>query len=196
VSWWHLGAAANLVILAVYLAIAFAIVRHLVPDARWRDSPLAVATAAIFFTWAIHHGFHPVHQLLPMVGIGHDIGTAMRAAFDVWHLSVWDVITAAVGVWYLMLRSRFPALVRRSALFEDSLERERQALEIHDNVVQGLASAKLAFELDEHDRGMNALEQTLVAARRIITELLAAPASSPGDPGTLRRNRPAGDVNP
>jgi signal transduction histidine kinase len=192
VSWWHVGAAANLVILAAYLAIAFTIVRHLIPQGRWRSSPLAVATAGIFFTCAVHHGSHPVHQLLPALGAGHDTGLAMRAAFDTWHVSGWDVITAAVGVWYWTLRSRLPALVRRSALFEDGLERERQALEIHDNVVQGLASAKLAFELDERDRGLAALEQTLTSARRIITDLLGTPGDFLTDGGGLRRDRPAG----
>lgn len=191
-SWWHIGAAANLVILAAYLAIAVTIARHLLPDGRWRSSPLAVATAAIFFTCAVHHGSHPVHQLLPLVGAELEVGAAMRVAFDDWHVSGWDIVTAAVGVWYWTLRGRFPALVRRSALFEDNLERERQALEIHDNVVQGLAAAKLAFELDERDRGMVALEDTLGAARRIITELLSRPGEAAGS-GTLRRDRPAGD---
>lgn len=181
-----------MVILAAYLAIAFTIVRHLLPQQRWRSSPLAVATAAIFFTCAIHHGSHPAHQLLPAFGARSEIGQAMRMAFDDWHVSGWDVITAAVGVWYWTLRSRFPALVRRSALFEDTLERERQALEIHDNIVQGLASAKLAFELDERERGITALENTLAASRRIITDLLNVSGDGSDVPGALRRDHPAG----
>ena len=189
-SWWHLGAAANLVILAAYLAIAVAMARELIPQARWRSNPLAVATAAIFFTGAVHHGFHPLHQLLPALGAGDAIGEAMRVTFAAWHVSGWDGITAAVGVWYWTLRGRYPALVRRSRLIEDDRERERQALAIHDNVVQGLASAKLAFDLDERDRGMAALEQTLGASRRMITDLLAGPGNG-ADPGTLRRDGPA-----
>lgn len=192
-SWWHIGAAANVVILVAYLAIAFTIVRHLLPQGRWRNSPLAVATAAIFFTCAVHHGSHPVHQLLPVFGAEREIGQAMRVAFDDWHVSGWDVITAAVGVWYWTLRGRFPVLVRRSQLFEDQLERERQALEIHDNVVQGLASAKLAFELEDRDRGMAALEQTLGSARHIITDLLGASGDAGAVRGALRRDRAAGD---
>ena len=194
-SWWHVGAVANLVILVAYLAVVVTIARELLPQARWLTSPLAVATAAIFFTGGVHHGAHLMHQVLPALGAGQDVGEAMRVAFDAWHISGWDVVTAAVGVWYWTLRSRFPALVRRSQLFEDNLERERQALEIHDNVVQGLASAKLAFDLDERDRGMAALEQTLGASRRIITDLLTRPGEAAGA-GALRRDGPAGGSAP
>lgn len=189
-SWWYIGAIANVVILAAYLAIAYSIIRNLLPERRWRGNPLAVATAAIFFTCAVHHGSHPVHQLLPALGVEEHTGVAMREAFDDWHVSSWDILTAAVGVWYWTLRNRFPALVRSSALFEDVIARERQALEIHDNVVQGLATAKLAFEMADEDRGMRALDQTLTASRKIITDLLG----DNGVPlaGNLRRNQAAG----
>lgn len=192
-SWWHVGAVANVVILVAYLAIAYSIVRNLIPEQRWRGNPLAVATAAIFFTCAVHHGSHPVHQLLPAVGLEEHVGEAMRAAFDDWHLSAWDIVTAAVGVWYWTLRSRFPALVRTSALFEDVIARERQALDIHDNVVQGLATAKMAFELDEPERGMTALDQTLTASRKIITDLLGEGRAGLPTTGDLRRSDAAGD---
>ena len=189
-SWWHVGAVANVVLLVTYLAIAYTIIRGLIPQQRWRSNPLAVATAALFFTCAIHHGSHPVHQFLPALGVEEHLGLAMREAFDDWHVSTWDVVTAGVGIWYWTLRSRFPALIRGSALFEDLIARERQALEIHDNVVQGLATAKLAFEMDERDRGMNALEQTLTASRQIITELLQGEHGVPA--GALRRSEAAG----
>ena len=66
VQWWHIGAAANIVITVAYLAIAFRIIRRLrVEGGRMRDNPLAMATAGIFLTCAVHHGGHPLHQLLP-----------------------------------------------------------------------------------------------------------------------------------
>lgn len=189
-TWWHVGAAANLVILAAYLGIAYSIIRHLLPEQRWRSNPLAVATAAIFFTCAVHHGSHPVHQLLPYIGLEEHVGLAMRDAFDDWHVSAWDVITAAVGVWYWTLRGRFPALVSSSALFEDVIARERQALDLHDNVVQGLAVAKLALEMNDQERGMAALEQSLIASRKIISDLLGEGRDRL--PGDLRRGKAAG----
>jgi signal transduction histidine kinase len=162
------------------------------PEQRWKGNPLAVATALIFFTCAVHHGSHPVHQLLPAIGLEEHLGLAMREAFDDWHVSSWDVVTAAVGVWYWTLRGRFPALVRSSALFDDVIARERQALEIHDNVVQGLATAKLAFEMDDPQRGMSALDESLVASRKMITDLLGENREGRPLAGNLRRMDAAG----
>ena len=140
----------------------------------------------------MHHGGHPLHQLLPAIGNDALIGEAMRAAFNEAHVALWDVVTAAVGIWYWTLRGRFPALVRGAALFEDMRARQRQALEIHDNIVQGLATAKLSFETDDAVGGMAAVEHTLAASRKIISDLLGSDASASGlGPGDLRRGRAA-----
>ena len=193
--WWYLSAVANLVILVAYLAIAVTIMRGLLrSQGGWRGNPLALATAAIFFTCAVHHGAHPVHMLLPeLLDADPHVGHAMQDAFDEWHLAGWDAITAAVGVWYWTLRSRFPALVHGSALFEDLRQRQMQALEIHDNVVQGLTTAKLSFELGEHERGLESVERTLAASRDIITRLLGDDLKGTGlGAGDLRRSEAAG----
>jgi hypothetical protein len=50
--------------------------------------------------------------------------------------------------------------------------RRKQALEINDNIVQGLAVAKYAFEAGQNAEGMAAVEGTLEAARAIISNLL------------------------
>jgi hypothetical protein len=50
--------------------------------------------------------------------------------------------------------------------------RRQQALEINDNVVQGLTVAKLAFDLGDKEKAMSALHETLISARGIITRLL------------------------
>ena len=190
--WWYVGAAANAVVFAAYLAISLSIARGLTRTRQWRKNPLGAATAGIFFTCAVHHGSHTVHQLLPYAGLDKTHGVAMRKAFDFWQMSGWDIATAAVGVWYWTLRNRFPALVRGTAIFEDVRQRQRQALEIHDNVVQGLATAKLSFELDRPEEGLAALERTLEASRRIITGLLGESGSELElQPGDLRRETPA-----
>lgn len=191
-DWWVVGATMNAVILAAYLAISLTIARGLLRSGQWRSNPLAVATAAIFFTCAVHHGSHTVHMVLPGFGVEEDHGKAMREAFNEWHASGWDVITAAVGVWYWTLRGRFPALVRGSAIFEDFRERRRQALDIHDNIVQGLATAKLSLELGRHEDALAAVEHTLGAARTIITDLLGEEGSGIElGPGDLRRRSAA-----
>jgi signal transduction histidine kinase len=65
-------------------------------------------------------------------------------------------------------------------------ERERHALDVHDNIVQGLAEAQLAFDLGRNDQARDAVERTLAQARRIVTELMGEPG-----PGDLRRSSPA-----
>jgi signal transduction histidine kinase len=194
-QWWIVTAVANAIVLAAYLAISLTIATGLARSQQWRSNPLGVATAAIFFTCAVHHGSHTLHMLLPYAGIGEPRGDALREAFSGWHVSAWDVLTAGIGIWYWSLRGRFPALVRGAALFEDIRQRHRQALEIHDNVVQGLATAKLSFELERREDGMRAVEQTLAASRKIITDLLG----EEGDerelrPGDFRRVAAAGEA--
>ena len=54
----------------------------------------------------------------------------------------------------------------------DGRQRERDALELNDNVLQTLVVAKLAFELGQHERGMAALESSIHAASTMISELL------------------------
>lgn len=187
-----LAAALNVVVVVAHLAIALSIVRGLLRTGRWTSNPLALATSAIFVTSALHHGSQPVHMLLPLIGIDGDHSTSMRAAFGTWHATVWDIAAAGVAVWYLGLRSRFPALVRGSALFEDLRERERQALEIHDNIVQGLAEAQLAFDVGRQQQAREAVDRTLAAARQLVTELLGEPGSGIDlAPGNLRRTLPA-----
>lgn len=62
-------------------------------------------------------------------------------------------------------------------------ERERHALDIHDNIVQGLAEAQLALEVGRVEQAREAVDRTLAAARRLVTEFLGEP-----EPGDLRRD--------
>jgi two-component system, cell cycle sensor histidine kinase and response regulator CckA len=127
VTWWKISALSNLAVMAAYLAISFAIAHGLRRSRQWRKNSLGLATAAIFFTCALGHGSHAGHLLLPSVGLERIAGGELRAASDNFHSAVWDIATAVVGAWYWTLRSRFPALVRGAAIFEDL--RLRQAAE-------------------------------------------------------------------
>jgi signal transduction histidine kinase len=191
-STWVFGAIANGVIFVAYLAIAYSIFSGIWQAGQWQQNPLAVATGLIFFTCGVGHGFHLAHLLGPSFGFDLVGGEAARIEFGEWHLWAWDGITAGVAVWYWTLRGRFPALVRGAALFEDMRERQRQALEIHDNVVQGLVKTKLALDLGRTEGGGKEVEETLEASRKIIRELLGEPGSEPElGPGELRREVPA-----
>ncbi|MCU1600273.1 MAG: hypothetical protein JWO22_982 [Frankiales bacterium] len=188
---WRIGAAANLVVMLMYFMIVAAILVPLIKEQQLRANRLGAATAAIFFTCAVHHGSHSVHMLLPSLGIHSASGLAMRAAFDPFQV-VWDLITAAMGIYYWTLRRTYGSLMSGAKLFEDMRERQKQALEINDNIVQGLATAKLALELDQHAVTREALESTLASARGLITELLGDVAERQTfEPGDLRRSKAA-----
>jgi mannitol-specific phosphotransferase system IIBC component len=55
----------------------------------------------------------------------------------------------------------------------DARLRQRQALEINDNVVQGLSIAKYALDAGDDVRAYEAVARTLSSARGIISDLLA-----------------------
>lgn len=189
---WQAGAAANLVVAVAYLLIAGAIMVPLIRTKQVRSNQLGTATAAIFFTCAVHHGSHSVHMLLPIVGVEDRHGLAAREAFGDWHLVFWDVFTAGVGVYYWTLRRTYGALMRGASLFEDLKEKQRQALEINDNIVQGLVIAETALAFDQHELSKEALAATLVSARQIISDLLGeADSETRLGPGDLRRKNPA-----
>src|SRR5262245_54896988 len=111
---WQVGAAANFVVAVAYLLIAGAILTPLIRTKQVRSNQLGTATAAIFFTCAVHHGSHSVHMLLPTFGIEEREGLALRVAFN-WHVVAWDLVTAVVGVYYWTLRRTYGALMKGAA---------------------------------------------------------------------------------
>jgi hypothetical protein len=80
-------------------------------------------------------------------------------------------LLGALGALANLALSRVAAGDLRLELEKANLRRQ-QALEINDNIVQGLAVAKYSFDLKQHDKAREAVEGTLVAARSIISELL------------------------
>jgi hypothetical protein len=191
--WWQIGLWANLIVALAYLAIAYAIVRPLIETGQLRSNALGAATAAIFFTCAVHHGGHTVHMLLPYAGVEKARGLDLRASYD-WEAAGWDIVTAAVGVYYWTLRRTYGSLMRGAQLFEDMRQREAQALELNDNVLQGLVVAKMSLDLDQREKAVAALETAIGAASHMITDLLGNhPERS--DSGMLRSTPAALDVD-
>jgi len=182
------------VISLAYLAISWTILGGVLRSNQLRTNPLAVATGLIFFSCGVGHFLHGSHAFLAYVGF-HDGGAAVgRQLFSGWEMWGWEIFTGAVAVWYWSLRHRFPALLRGTALFEDMRQRQREALQINDNIVQGLAKAKLNFELGRTNEGMAEIEATLKASRTIISSLVGPPASekqAPLESDLLRRTEPA-----
>jgi hypothetical protein len=59
--------------------------------------------------------------------------------------------------------------------------RRRDALELNDDVVQGLVVARMAMELGDLETAVAAIDRTLESAKKIVGDLLRA-----GDPASAR----------
>jgi hypothetical protein len=195
-EWWMVTVGANAIMVLVYGLIAIEMLRAIIDGRQLRSNPLLTATAAVFVTCTLGHGAHLAHALVPTPmfwGSGIlEPSAAVRAEFGDPRLLWWDVATAAVAIYFYTLRSRFAVVYRGAALCEDMAKREAQALEMHDDIVQGLAQAKLALEMGDRDEGYRAIEATLAASRRIMTDLLGNEDSELAlGPGDIRRQAPA-----
>lgn len=129
-AWWQLAALFNGIIALCYLGITWTILKGLRDTGQMRSNRLALATAGIFFTCAVHHGSHTAHMLFPLVGWGVVEGDAMRQAFDS-NMVMWDLVGAAVAIYYLTLRRSYGRLLTSPQMFEDRV-RERAAERLHD----------------------------------------------------------------
>lgn len=63
------------------------------------------------------------------------------------------------------------AEVRRAAL-EAAAQRQRDAAEVNDTLVQGMAAAKWALESGRTEAGLRTLEETLQLGHQLVSELL------------------------
>jgi CheY-like chemotaxis protein/PAS domain-containing protein len=93
----------------------------------------------------------------------------------------------------LFLRDASPRLegeVVAGRLAEAQLRR-RQALEINDNVVQGLVAAVYALDIGEVEASMSYLDRTLSSARAMMDDLLDPLDGIGLQPGDLVRTSPA-----
>ena len=190
-EWWHVALAANTVLLLAYLGISAAILVPLVEARQVRSNRLGLATALIFFSCAVGHGGHALHLVQPLIGLDVEHGLVAREAVD-WHLALWDLTTACIGLWYWTLRRAYGSLIDGAKLFEDLQERAREAAEINDAVVQGIVAAQLARRLGRHEEADAVLDSTLTSARDLVSRLLAeASAGTRQDAGDFVRSRAA-----
>ncbi|WP_354701305.1 GAF domain-containing protein [Paraconexibacter sp. AEG42_29] len=109
---------------------------------------------------------------------GHIIGLAQPVVRD-------GETAAVLAVAWTRPRRALPDRVRTAAMLfaaEASLaldraaraseDRERQALEINDNIVQGLVVAKYCAQRGDNEESIRAIDETLGRARRLITDQL------------------------
>jgi PAS domain S-box-containing protein len=92
----------------------------------------------------------------------------------------------------VFLKDAAPRLEREAMVTRlgESQQRRRQALEINDNVVQGLTSAVYSLEQDDLPKARSFVDRTLVAARNMMDDLLE-PRGEELHPGDLVRSTPS-----
>jgi hypothetical protein len=195
---WMVTALANLIMVIIYGLIAIEMVVAIIKGRQLLSNPLLTATAAVFVTCTFGHGMHLEHSVLAAAGVwgesGVATGLAVRETFSDPTLIVWDVFTALVAIYFYTLRSRFAVVYRGAALNEDLAKREAQAMELHDNVVQGLVQAKYHLNVGNRAEAERVVAATLGSSRSIITNLLGKEGSEIAlGPGDLRRMEPAGE---
>ena len=173
---WQLTAGANAVVGVLYLAIAGTIVAVLSQGGRLRTHTLGQAALLAFGTVGIQFCLIAALLLAPSLGIDSSHGEALRDAWPAL-LGVWAVIGGAAALFLLTQRGSYGDVLLGPGLMDEVRARERQAFEINENLVQGLSVAKYSFEQGQEDRGRRAVNESLMRARKMTTDLLGEPGA-------------------
>ncbi|HYX86089.1 MAG TPA: hypothetical protein VE777_14040 [Gaiellales bacterium] len=156
-----LALATNLMVAVAYAGVSHHIGSHLTRTRQWRANLLASTVAIFFASCALNHLAHTVRLVTQPAW--HDIWS--------WHLVAVDSVTALFGLWYFVERLRHPRLSRGAALFEDTDVRRRDAMELHDNVAQGMIAARYALDRGDGESAAAAIASAAASARRVMAEL-------------------------
>ena len=100
------------------------------------------------------------------------------------HDSAGKIVQAAVIARNITAQVQLQTALDKEREAQATIDR-RRALELNDEVVQGLAVAKMAFETGYHERGLTAVTSALERAKTIVANLLERPQEvdrlRPGD---------------
>jgi two-component system sensor histidine kinase/response regulator len=144
-QWALLG---NIVITGAYAAITVAIVVPVWRAGQLFTNRLATATALIFFSCAVGHAFHAAAHWQAVMTSAAMPGMHAQS-WSLWPSAAWDVVTAAVGVYYWSLRRGYGVLLGPGALFVDPEEQKRLSdIEVRERVAAARAGAEA--ERDAH----------------------------------------------
>lgn len=166
---WLLGLTANAIIGVAYMGVAVLLGINISKTKQWLTNPLAAGTFFLYVTCSGAHGLIAMQLAAATANAAATEGVRIMygSAYE-WY---WDFVTAGIGIWYWTMRSRFPGLVSGTAVFEDLRQRQKRALQINDNIVQGLVRAKLSLDMKRDEEGKAALHETIAASRRIVASL-------------------------
>jgi signal transduction histidine kinase len=187
---WIVSVVGNATVAVAYAFIAFFIGRGLSRTDQWRRNSLAVATFLIFASCSLGHAVHAEHLLFASAA-AH--GADPRGLMATWPSALLEMATASIAVYYVTLRNRYGILLAGNRMFDDLDDRQRTALEVHDDVIQGLVTAKLALDLGDMAEASRGIEHALENTRKVVDRLMVPVTATGGiRPGELRRQGPAG----
>ncbi len=133
---------ANLVIMVAYAAIMVSIVVPVSRAGQLGSNKLATATAMIFFSCAVGHGFHAAmtYRMITVPAEHH-----MTSLSWSWSSALWDVCTALVGVYYWSLRRGYGVLLQTGAIYVDPWGQTRlEEASARENAAREMAAAHQA----------------------------------------------------
>jgi integral membrane sensor domain MASE1 len=138
------------------------------------------------------HGAAAANLIVAGIAVGftaHDTGPYVQGTRDD-SLLLAQTFMGVAAVTSLLLAAIW--IERQRAEAESAAVRRREALEINDNIVQGLAVAHYAVRSGRTDLAADAIENTLTGARAMISDLVGElPADVLARPGAVRRETPA-----
>ncbi|GIE31836.1 histidine kinase [Actinoplanes italicus] len=135
---------ANVIIMVAYTAIMVSIVVPVHRAGQMWSNKLATATAMIFFSCAVGHGFHAVmgYRTLATFPGHHPHPGGLGWS---WGSAIWDACTAAVGVYYWSLRRGYGVLLQKGAIYVDPWGQMRlEQADARERAARDLAEAHQA----------------------------------------------------
>jgi signal transduction histidine kinase len=151
-------------------------------SALYQDRPLFYATSALV---VLHLGSAPF--LWSPVSHGVDALAGNPALWSVINVVAVGLLTALLAATIRQVERRTEAHNRMAYQLGDAAQKRRQALDLHDKVVQSLAAASYAQQLEQYDRSRQSIKQALAAARQLVSELMG---DMPSEDVPLRLDRP------
>lgn len=129
-------------------------------------APIALIAVEFAFTGGLVAGV-----LASFVAVLFKVSGVMAYSYMGLAVRITTFLIAGAGVGYLIeQRNRHEAKLRRLELREYA---HREGLELNDDVVQGLAVAKMALEMEDAERARATLDVTLKRAQEIASTRLA-----------------------
>jgi glucose-6-phosphate-specific signal transduction histidine kinase len=136
--------------------------------------PITLMAMSFGFRWGLAAGG---------VGVGLLVSWELRSAEDLsaleWLSRATPMLLLGALVGIASDRLRDAERIERRAAAVALLQRE--AAEVNDELVQGLALTKWLFEAGETERGLVMLEENLVSAQQLVSRMLGSDSILPGD---------------